>query len=172
MIDSCPDATKLLIRSALDETTPIWELRYPDGSLYLRRTVLAGLDCLENHDETCKYHVFLHEIMMPDGDRAPHNHPWAKSATLILSGGYSEMRPYFTGAGYRESKHTYTVGDINMFYPFDYHRIIEVEPGTKTLFIASAEETRGWGFLVNGKHVDHAEYFKSGQNKMQTVRIR
>lgn len=154
---------------------PTWELRYSDtNELYLRRFVLAGLDCLENHDETCKYHVFLHEIMMPDGDRAPHNHPWRQSTTLILSGGYEEIRPKWdnTYTTMRDVLYCHREGDISNFQAFDYHRITRVLPGTKTLFIASAEEARGWGFLVDGKHVDHKEYFAAGQNKMQTVRVR
>ena len=36
--------------------------------------------------------VFLHAIQLPDGDPDPHNHPFSKSVSLILRGGYTEHR--------------------------------------------------------------------------------
>ncbi len=36
--------------------------------------------------------VFLHAILLPDGDPDPHNHPFSRSISLILRGGYREVR--------------------------------------------------------------------------------
>jgi hypothetical protein len=133
-----------------------WALRHPDGTPYLTRTVLAGVDCLDTHDPACLVHEFIHEIHSPDSDPDMHDHPWAWAVAVVLSGGYREARPGENGLPWTR---TYRAGDLNVLRPGDYHRITAVEPGTRTHFIAG-REISDWGFLVNGVHVPHRDYLR------------
>lgn len=143
----------------------VWRLRHESGEPYLIRYVLAGVDCLEHHDPGCKYHVFLHEIHTADSDRENHSHPWAKSYSLILQGGYIEQRFGL------HTRH-YGVGDVNQLALDDYHSIKSVQDGTTTLFIGGPA-VADWGFLCDGIHVPHREYFKrEGVHHMTHERLR
>lgn len=166
-----------LMLAAMGFGSQEWELRHADDSPYLTRYVLAGVDALDTHDPDAPFSVFVHQIHAADGDRHPHNHPWRWAASLILSGGYTEAR---NGQGDgRDLKckchahsRAYTVGDLSILRPDDYHRIVEVEPDTVTLFLCG-RETHDWGFLVDGVHVPHAEYFKRDDAQHMThARIR
>jgi len=170
-----PEALRLL-RFAARET---WQLRRLEGMIatpYLTRSVLWGMNALEDHDPSAPSSAFVHEIHTPDGDRDPHNHPWSWSAAVVLSGGYTERR-YSTwwqrtdGGDGIEMSHV--TGSLNTFKPHDYHRITHVEPDTVTLFLCG-RESHDWGFLVDGVHVPHKQYFASrdgaGMN-METVRL-
>lgn len=131
----------------------VWELQHPDGSPYLTRSVLAGDDALETHTGA-PYSVFHHRIHTPDADRHCHDHPWIWSVALVLTGGYTERRDIGGSYNFR----SYGVGDLNVLRPGDYHSIIDVLPDTTTLFVCG-REARRWGFLVDGRHVDHSDYF-------------
>lgn len=147
----------------------VWQLQHPDGSPYLTRSVLAGDDALETHTDA-PYSVFHHRIHTPDADRHCHDHPWAWSVAVVLAGGYTERRATAsTDVYYTRS---YAVGDINILRPADYHSIIDVLPDTETLFICG-REARDWGFIVDGVHIPHAEYFRRNDVQcMKTVRVR
>lgn len=149
----------MLSAMAFDQFAPHWELNHQDGSRYLERTVLAGLDCLDNHSADVPLHIFVHRIHTPDSDRHMHNHPWRKSVAVVLSGGYTEARTSRSRGPEHPLVRTYGVGDFNILEPDDYHSIKSVLPDTVTLFIGGAE-TQDWGFLVDSIHVPHAEYFK------------
>lgn len=145
----------------------VWQLQHPDGAPYLTRSVLAGDDALETHADA-PYSVFYHQIHTPDADRHCHDHPWIWSIAIPLTGGYTEKRDMGGIYNYR----TYRVGDLNVLRPGDYHSIVDVLPSTTTLFICG-REARDWGFLVEGRHVPHGEYFKRDDVQcMKTVRIR
>lgn len=153
----------IIALDALASTCPQWVLQHPDGSRYLTRTVLAGDDCLNNHNGA-PVHMFLHDIHTADGDRHLHNHPWRWSVAVILSGGYTERRRLWG----IELRNTYAVGDVNILRPGDYHSIISVLPDTRTLFIAGAE-VNDWGFWVDGIHVPHDEYMRRSDAQAMTV---
>lgn len=138
---------------------PRWTLFHPDGRPYLTRTVVWGCDCLETHDPEAPFSIFLHEIHSADGDRHMHDHPWRWACAMPLSGGYTERRPASREGGPGEIETRYGVGDCNILRPGDYHSIVDVQPGTVTLFLAG-RECSDWGFLADGIHVPHAEYFK------------
>lgn len=148
-------------------THQVWQLQHPDGTPYLTRHVLWGANALEDHDPTVPSSAFVHEIHTADADRHMHNHPWAWSASVVLAGGYTEMR----GGPGLEYTRAHREGDLVLFRPDDYHRITTVEPGTVTLFLCG-RETHNWGFLVEGVHVPHAEYFKRADcPAYRTVRL-
>jgi len=145
---------------------PKWVLQREDGNLYLERTVLWGSDCLDNNDTVAPSHAFIHRIHSADGDRHRHNHPWAWSVAVILSGGYGEERQYGDNPQHSTFRE-YSVGDVNILKPDDYHSIVTVEPDTVTLFLAG-RKTQDWGFYVDGVHVPHNEYFKRSDAQHMT----
>jgi hypothetical protein len=143
---------------------PCWGLLHPDGSPYLTRYVLWGDDALETHAGAA-HSAFVHHIHGPDSDRHMHDHPWSWAVSVILSGGYKERRPYGDAPRLR----TYSPGDLSVLRPGDYHSIVAVEPDTWTLFLCG-REISDWGFLVDGAHVPHADYFtRSDAQHMTTV---
>jgi hypothetical protein len=110
------------------------------------------------------FRVFLHRIHRPDKDRDPHNHPWPRAFAFVLRGGYLERITELDGLVRRTT--TNSVGDYDeqakpwsteAFRPGRYHRIVDVLPGTWTLFFAGAR-SRDWGFLVDTDHVPCREY--------------
>lgn len=119
---------------------PLIEIRHPTSGVYLRRHVL--------HDDA-EGRVYLHEILQPDADREPHDHPW-NGASLILSGGYVEERwvpgdaPWAIGnVGWRIER---TDGALVGIPATTYHRIDQVQPDTFTLVVTSPK-LKSWSFL-------------------------
>src|SRR5690606_6181888 len=54
-----------------------------DGELYMTRFYLGRLG---------KWNFYLHRFLRGDNDRRLHDHPWANSYSIILSGSYVEER--------------------------------------------------------------------------------
>lgn len=111
--------------------------------------------------------LMLHQIHREDRDAHGHNHPWKKSYSLILTGGYIERR-VITGAAItnvdelEETERELRPGMINVIDREDFHRIVYVKPGTWSLFLAG-ERVGGWGFLVApGCYVEHDVYATVG----------
>ncbi len=95
------------------------------------------------------FSVYLHRFLRPDQDRALHNHPWGRSVSFVLSGGYLEER-------LDESAFTRVDGQmivirrlrapaINVIRRDDYHRIAELHGRVWTLFI-TGRKVGGWGY--------------------------
>lgn len=99
--------------------------------------------------------VFLHGIQFPDGDPDPHNHPFSRSVSLILKGGYTERRGI-----HGESTRELRPGRLNRIAGDDVHRIeaLHRDRPVWTLFWAGKPHGRGWGFYVDGAFVDHKIY--------------
>lgn len=137
--------------STLPENHDLWTytIKGFDGSPYLTRTLLPRVGDLR---------PLIHQIHREDSDQWMHNHPWKTAKFLILRGGYVEERlvtnedtPYV-----RET--VLKLGDINELNADTYHRVTSVMPDTWTLGIVG-DRVQDWGFLVEGVHVPHAEYF-------------
>lgn len=121
-----------------------------NGDLYLRRHYLTP--------RNWPWRLFLHLIVRPDGDRAPHSHPWAWFGGVV-AGGYIERvwadptkpdefvdvvrRP--GRVGWRPAAFT--------------HTITEVFGRTWTLVFASRTE-QPWGFYPKGEFVKAEAYLK------------
>lgn len=123
-------------------------LYWPSGVHYLTRIFV----------QCTAWCVYLHRVHNHDPDRHVHSHPrpmWS----LILRGGYVEMYMRLEGKiehyGYRR----FRAGQLNVIRPDEYHRIVEVLPGTWTLVIGG-RRFREWGFWVRGKHIAEAAYLK------------
>jgi hypothetical protein len=100
------------------------------------------------------FNVFLHRIHRSDAAGELHTHPGG-SMSVILTGGYIEHTPH--GSFIRRP------GDI-IFRGRAYAHRLDILPGigpTFTLFITWGWTGHKWGFLQNGKVIDHKTYLRS-----------
>lgn len=133
-----------------------------DGDLYMRRFWLfnpypdSGASGADRKRWQFPISIRIHHIVLPDQDRALHDHPW-NARTFILRGAYVEHRP----------EDAYTVKHVGILRRAgetatlkfgEYHRITSVsEGGVWTMFVTG--KYRGtWGFLVNGAKVQWRKY--------------
>lgn len=123
----------------LTDRLPAREIRGPHGEPYLERYSLGGL---------FGWRAYIHRFRASDPDRGLHDHPWGWSASLILTGGYSEVR---AGAMRRLFP-----GQVNIIRGRDFHRIL-IDDGAEawTLFV-HGPRVKGWGFLRNGEYRPYA----------------
>lgn len=99
----------------------------------------------------------VHHVLRSDDDRAFHDHPWPY-ISIILRGGYTEVRPVFESGIYvGDTRRYYGPGSVIFRRAKSWHRL-EVEPGQTvwTLFVTGWYQQR-WGFLVKP---DHKIYWK------------
>lgn len=110
----------------------------------------------------------IHQILRSDSDRAFHDHPWPYM-TIVLRGGYTEVRPVFDGSGLYvgETRKWYGPGSI-LFRPArSWHRL-EIPEGKDawTLFVTGRYQQK-WGFMVEPRykvrHEDYDDSFKLGE---------
>lgn len=106
-----------------------------DNSPYLTRyLVIEG----EN------WRLYLHRFHRSDEDPELHNHPWLKSVSLILAGGYSEERRRGDRMVWRQEFRPWMV---NVLQADTFHRVDLLDPkeGAWTLFWVG-EKVQSWGF--------------------------
>lgn len=164
------------IRWAFMKKYEIPDVEQPD-KVYLRRWRVI---------QTPLFALYLHHILMPDGDRDLHDHPYP-FASLILSGGYTEERvqldPFrwaIRKPGYVQDRRviydhpnyaadpdvqeetilvTHRPGRLNFVPTTAAHRIRfhRREGGTWSLMFVGPR-TRTWGFWTAEGFVPHPEY--------------
>lgn len=131
-------------------------LRHADGSLYMGRWGLF---------ETRWLSARVHHIASADDDRALHDHPW-NFVSLVLSGGYTELRPdsiephwcRMVGLDWEyASGFERRAGSIAFRRATDRHRVMEVQPGTYTLFIYGST-VQWWGFYTREGKIHWADF--------------
>lgn len=112
---------------------PAREIRGEHGEPYLERYYLFSV---------LGWRAYLHRFRASDPDRGLHDHPWGHSLSLVLAGGYRELRHY--------SYRILPPGSLNVIRGHDFHRIL-LDPGREawTLFL-HGPRTKGWGFWRNG----------------------
>lgn len=97
-----------------------------------------------------RLHAYLHRFVDADGDDALHDHPWDWAYSLVLSGGYVEQRLEAVDprepTGVRLSFKTRGPGSWRVMGRDDWHRVVDVSPGTWTLFV-HGPWAHAWGFL-------------------------
>lgn len=108
---------------------------------FLRRLVLgAG-----------RARLLLHQHLRSDPRPYLHSHP-LEMVSIILSGGYLELRP---GRGWR----CYRAGGrrLNFISSTTYHRIVPLARGAWTLVLCWERADGRWGFLdpVTGERIAH-----------------
>lgn len=122
-----------------------------DGRPYLFRLRIV---------QTPLFGIFLHDIFEPDGDRDPHNHPWA-FVSIVLRGSYTEVlypRPERSKA-YRKTQ-TWRRWSIHRMGMDSAHRIVRAEPGLKTLILTGPRRS-GWGFFTPEGYVRWQDYVEA-----------
>lgn len=109
-----------------------------DGDLYLTRFYLGKIGRWEFH---------LHRFTRGDADRRVHDHPYEKSYSFILYGGYEEERmigvdPYNGPITKLRRKRWF-----NSISALDFHRVTRLlKPVVWTLFVHTPK-IKEWGFL-------------------------
>lgn len=101
--------------------------------------------------------IYLHYFYKSDTDRHLHNHPWRRSTSLILSGGYRETRMRPEVSTKSQTIQFLLPGRINKIDEKDFHKVELLSNKTWTLFI-SRDRIQNWGFWVDGKFIPHWEY--------------
>lgn len=103
----------------------------------------------------------VHHILRSDRGRDYHDHPWP-FLTIILRGGYYEVRPMLDASGNLagESRKWHGPGSILLRAAGSWHRL-ELPAGQSawTLFCVGPKRQE-WGFLVDGTKVPRLEYFR------------
>ncbi len=92
----------------------------------------------------------VHRILRSDDDRVFHDHPWSY-LTIILKGGYWEVRPQFDKSGIyiRDDRRWHGPGSVLFRSAKSWHRLELPEGQTAwTLFITGRYQ-QGWGFLTS-----------------------
>jgi hypothetical protein len=101
------------------------------------------------------FNIFLQRFIKSDPDDL-HDHPW-NYRTFILFGGYWEHTingRFWRGPG------SYIYAPANTFHRVELDKNI---PYCWTLFIPG-RKNKDWGFLENGKWIQHEEYLKCKKN--------
>jgi hypothetical protein len=112
------------------------------GEPYLERYYLFGV---------LGWHAYIHRFVDSDPDRGLHDHPWGRAVSLVLAGGYDELRPRDGDPGDAVSRWV-RPGRLNLLRGDEYHRVVlrEGRPAW-TLFI-HGPRVKGWGFVQNGAY--------------------
>lgn len=124
-----------------------------DGLVYLVRLRIV---------QTPWFAVYLHDIHEPDGDRDPHNHPWA-FVSVVLRGYYVE-RVYPAPAARHVRKcywqeRRWRRFSVHRMGQHSAHRITDAGPRLKTL-IFTGPRASGWGFFTPSGFVPWQDYEK------------
>ena len=118
----------------------------PNGEPYLERYYLFGL---------FGWHAYLHRFVDSDPDRGLHDHPWGRAVSLVLRGGYREIR-FADASAQQTCERRIRAGRLNFLRGEDFHRVL-LEDGRPawTLFI-HGPRCKGWGFLQRGQYTPMA----------------
>lgn len=110
------------------------------GAPYLTRYFVAGWNPETRHPGPA---VFLHHFVASDPVDEVHSHPWGWSLSVILVGGYREIRCDHVGQVHVRE---YRPGETNVLQPDDRHRIELLTDECWTLFLAG-DFARPWRFF-------------------------
>lgn len=124
----------------------IKEIKSKLGELHFRRWRVISLPW---------FAIYIHGIYKADEDMHLHNHPW-KIWTMILWGGYVEQ---LRNVGVSNSPRIRKPGHMAYAKLSDFHKIKEmIKSPTYTLAIVGRRINEDWGYMVDGKFVDHKTY--------------
>jgi hypothetical protein len=123
------------------------EIRGEDGSLYLSRYRIFGW--MPGSQRKYPFSIYLHRFHRPDLDDAPHSHPWKWAWSLILAGGYTELK-LLPGEFYGQNR-CLMAGSTNKLRDDTFHVVTNLHgEETWTLFIVGPKSA-SWGFKVPGR---------------------
>lgn len=146
------------------------KLRSVDGKRWAFMVKFEIAD-IENPDETYLrrwriiqtpwFGIYLHKIMLPDGDRDPHDHPW-NFYSWVIKGQYGEVVLNHRGESSvniwrRWSVHRMTTGQ--------FHRITYLKKPTWTLLFVGPRR-QNWGFMTETGWIDWETYVAQVQGRV------
>lgn len=119
------------------------------GEPYLERYFLFRLPGLQ---------AYIHRFVASDPDRGLHDHPWGWSLSLVLVGGYREIRAIDIALNddlthsVRAEERRLKPWRINFIRSTDFHRVL-LDPDQEawTLFL-HGPRNKDWGFMRNGEY--------------------
>jgi hypothetical protein len=143
-----------LIDSLLFRVTERLPCRIIDGEQgepYLERYYVLGL---------FGWHVYLHRFVDSDPDRGLHDHPWKRAVSLVLTGGYDELR-FVTAPSQADAigrppdpeiiARPLSPGRFNLLRGTTYHRVLLRDGRPAWTLFAHGPRAKGWGFLRDGE---------------------
>ena len=110
------------------------------GEPYLERYYLFGL---------FGWHAYLHRFVDSDPDRGLHDHPWDHALSLVLAGGYHEIRGV---APDRTITRFVAPWRINRLTGATFHRVVLRDQRPAWTLFLHGPRRKGWGFLQNGEY--------------------
>jgi hypothetical protein len=131
-----------------------------DGAPYLERYYVFG---------AFGWHVYLHRFMESDPDRGLHDHPWDRAMSLVLTGGYEELRPVASDPA-RIERRRVRPWRLNRLKGEDYHRVLLRNGQPAWTLFAHGPRVKGWGFVqdgayrpmaLNGQDFRHRDWWKT-----------
>jgi hypothetical protein len=100
----------------------------------------------------------VHHILRSDDDRHFHDHPWPY-LTIILRGGYWEVRPVFVDYMVSYVVRTWHgPGSVLLRRANSWHRLELPEGRTAWTLFCTGPKVQPWGFLVGRRKVGWREY--------------
>jgi hypothetical protein len=123
------------------------------GEPYLERYYLFG---------AFGWHAYLHRFVDSDPDRGLHDHPWGRAVSLVLVGGYDELRPAGPSPGGPVARRRLRPGRLNRLRGEDFHRVVLREGRPAWTLFLHDRRVKGWGFWeadgFNPRARDAAEF--------------
>jgi hypothetical protein len=154
---------KMLLQKLLNKFCPLRTIIVADEE-YLRRYYVVGDYPIKYWPVNTRiparlpwlpFTVYIHRFMAPDRDRNLHNHPWQLAVSVILAGGYTEIRKQ--GAA-DEITRDVLPGTISVITDATFHMVSKLlGKETWTLFITGPRAS-SWGFLTSKGFVDWREW--------------
>ena len=130
----------------------IKEIKSKEGIIHFKRWRVLS---------TKWFSIYIHGIYKGDGDEYLHNRPW-KIWTMILWGGYVEQ---IHNDSCSNSRRLRTPGHMAYVNRSGFHKIEKIlKPKTFTLAIVGARTNKEWGYMVDGRFIDH-KTFRENKNK-------
>lgn len=118
----------------------VLEIRSKEGHIHFRRWRLI---------EFFGRGIYLHHFTRADQDKHLHDHPW-NFYSLVLKGGYIEKT--ISGDVIRKP------GNFGYIPGEKFHQIKSLPTGSSWTLIFRGKRFREWGYLVDGKWMEHQKY--------------
>jgi hypothetical protein len=138
-------ARKTVLENLLYRLTARLPCRFIDGEggePYLERYYVLG---------AFGWHVYIHRFVDSDPDRGLHDHPWSRAVSLVLTGGYDELRPSGSDRSRVVKRHV-RAWRLNFLRGEDFHRVLLRRGCPAWTLFAHGPRVKGWGFFQDGTY--------------------
>ena len=115
-------------------------IKGPDGEPYLERHLLLRWG---------GHAVFLHRFLASDPDRGLHDHPWRKSVSFIVCGGYIEKRLMSRAGQIWMVFKRLSAGSVNVIGGDDFHQVVLEEGQPAWTIFYHGPRVKSWGFAAS-----------------------